>query len=713
MNYKYFNHTKILFFYFFLSVFLISISLGIENLNPKNLNWLLSDDRLGELIGWLNFKNSDWSFPPGNYKQGGYGNNSVVFNGTVPILAIIFKLLFKDLENFQYFGFWIFLCFFLQGILSYYILNHITQKKIFSIIGSIFFLLSPVFLHRIGIHISLGGHWILLAYFLNFVVKNNNYRNNNIFIIVLSSGIHFYFTAMLLVTDLIINFFKLFLRKQKINFFKDFFLKIFFLGVFMYLLGYFVLNPQDNLGGGFGIFKMNLISFFDPGVSTMGQKYLWSNFLPNLTTNYGEHEGFSYFGLGFIFLCLLAIIILSKNLNYLDKKNLKIYITVIIIFFSLSLSNNVGFFDLNIISIPLNELILAPLSLIRASGRFIWMINYFILIFSVLMIFKFFPKRNTQVIFCLLVIQVLDISIGFSGYSDKYFKNFKIQAEENSNSNWKKIEKNFDILTSSYLINPSPEIYSLSEFLVQSKLENELSVSARYDRERFSNLRYKNYELLLSGEFENKVFLVNNISHLNFLKNYYKNNDDIKYIKVKENWFIFNDSQNYFSNFPTLNSLDILSKKIELNKIYKINFKETLKKIDFLGLGWHSYKSMNEPWTDGKNSTLILDISKLDNFAGEYQLIINLENKFKKSDESFYLKVSTNDKSKKKFYKFEFNEKNEKEIKINFSNENFSDNVILILFEIEGKIKTDFENFVGINADKIGLKIKNLKVIKK
>ena len=149
------------------------------------------------------------------------------------------------------------------------------------------------------------------------------------------------------------------------------------------------------------------------------------------------------------------------------------------------------------------------------------------------MVFKFFPKKNTQVIFCLLIIQVLDISIGFSGYTDKYYKKFKIQAEEYSNSNWKKIEKNFDVLTSSYLINPSPEIYSLSKFLVQSKLENELSVSARYDRKRFSNLRYKNYELLLSGEFENKVFLVNNISHLNFLKNYYKNNDNIKYIKVK------------------------------------------------------------------------------------------------------------------------------------------------------------------------------------
>ena len=70
-------------------------------------------------------------------------------------------------------------------------------------------------------------------------------------------------------------------------------------------------------------------------------------------------------------------------------------------------------------------------------------------------------------------------------------------------------------------------------------------------------------------------------------------------------------------------------------------------------------------------------------------------------------------KARRKFYKFEFNEKKEKKVKINFNNEKFSDNVLLIYFEIEGKIKTDFENFVGINADKIGLKIKNLKVIKK
>ena len=98
--------------------------------------------------------------------------------------------------------------FFFTKYLSFHRLNYYT-KKIFSIIGKYIFFTITSFLHRID-HISLRRSLDQLAYFLNYVVKNKNYRNNNILIIVLSSGIHFYFTAMLLVTDLIINFFKLF-----------------------------------------------------------------------------------------------------------------------------------------------------------------------------------------------------------------------------------------------------------------------------------------------------------------------------------------------------------------------------------------------------------------------------------------------------------------------------------------------------------------------
>ena len=64
----------------------------------------------------------------------------------------------------------------------------------------------------------------------------------------------------------------------------------------MYCIGYFVLPAQDILGGGFGKFKMNILSFIDPGIATMGKKVIWSNFIPDIPNNYGEHEGFNYFG---------------------------------------------------------------------------------------------------------------------------------------------------------------------------------------------------------------------------------------------------------------------------------------------------------------------------------------------------------------------------------------------------------------------------------
>ena len=91
------SHQKIItffcYFYFLISIIFTIFILGFHNLSPINLNWLLTGDRLGELIGWLNFKNSDWSFPLGVYDQGDLGKNSVVFNGTVPLLALIFTLL--------------------------------------------------------------------------------------------------------------------------------------------------------------------------------------------------------------------------------------------------------------------------------------------------------------------------------------------------------------------------------------------------------------------------------------------------------------------------------------------------------------------------------------------------------------------------------------------------------------------------------------------
>ena len=45
---------------------------------------------------------------------------------------------------------------------------------------------------------------------------------------------------------------------------KDFLILIIFLLTTMYLVGYFEVRMTDTLGVGFGVYKLNLLSIFDP-----------------------------------------------------------------------------------------------------------------------------------------------------------------------------------------------------------------------------------------------------------------------------------------------------------------------------------------------------------------------------------------------------------------------------------------------------------------
>lgn len=701
---------KITFFYLLISSTFILYLLGFKNLSPISLDWLISGDRIGELIGWLNFKNSNWTFPFGNYDQGEIGENSVVFNGTVPVLALIFKFFFKNFHSFQYFSFWILICVFLQGFISFIIINKLTKNTFYSIIGSLFFLISPIFIHRIGIHISLAGHWIILIYFLNYLTYNENFHRNNIIIIILSAGIHFYFTAILMLTDLILYFYWYFLKKKKLFFVKNLLLKIFCLFIFMYCLGYFAFPTQNVLGGGFGKFKMNLLSLIDPGVSSMGQKVIWSNFIPDIPNNYGEHEGFNYFGLGFILMLIISTYHFFRKFNKYEIEKKKIYFYLFIILTLISLSNNIGLADKNIITISLNNLILAPLSIIRASGRFFWIVNYFLLLFSLFVIFKNYPRNKNVLISIIFLIQFIDISAGLKEYkSGRYFKN---DNKIFFNKNWDLIEKNSEIVSSTYLKNPSPEFYALSGLLVNSNLKSELIVSARYDRKKFINLRYKNYYKLYNGVLEKKVFIISGKSHLNFLSKIYENSNTIRFNKIHDNWIIYKASENSLLDQSTFDKKDIQSKEINIDTEYEINFFKSFDEVSFLGLGWTSYKNTIKPWTDGNHSSLIFDLSNLKEIEDYYYLDIDFKNKFLKDDEYINLEVLSNGYHETQNYNFVYGKDKSKKISIKINKSLVDDDILILNFKIKGFLRTDFENFVGIDERKIGLMIDKIKLRK-
>ena len=61
----------------------------------------------------------------------------------------------------------------------------------------------------------------------------------------------------------------------------------------MYIVGYFESSPINSVSSGYGIFKIDLLSLFDPKLD--GQLISWSIFLKDLPgTNL---EGFTYIGL--------------------------------------------------------------------------------------------------------------------------------------------------------------------------------------------------------------------------------------------------------------------------------------------------------------------------------------------------------------------------------------------------------------------------------
>ena len=386
---------KIHILFILISLGLTIILFGLENFKFTSIGWITYGDMISDQLAWKFFYNDNWHFPLGKNPNFGIEiGNSIIFKGAVPLLSIIFKV-FKNFlpSNFQFFSFWIFLCFFFQLLFSYLIIFHFTQDKKYSIFSSFIFLLSPILLYRIPIHISLVGQWIILASFFVETIKGEKIRFYYwISILTISSLIHFYFTLMLSLIYIIFTFDKFFINKNLSKSLKELFIPFSFLLFIMYLVGYFEIPLTDSMGYGYGYYKANILSFFNP-VSTI-DNFSWSNFLPTLPSIRGEHEGFGYLGLGGIILFILLLFFFAKKEPLLNFKKNRPYYFLVIIFFILAISNTINFGNFVLLDISLPKFLYAPLSVLRASGRFIWPIYYLIFIAGLVLIYKKIKKKK-------------------------------------------------------------------------------------------------------------------------------------------------------------------------------------------------------------------------------------------------------------------------------------------------------------------------------
>jgi len=391
---------------------------GHRVLIPTNIAWLIDGDPSTSYLGWLFFRNGDWTFPLGlNPDYGLEIGNAIVYSDSNPLLAIFFKAFSSFLpEPFQYFGIWLLACFILQAWFGWKLAGLMTNNPFIRALISGFFVFSPAMFLRLTSHFSLVGHFLILAALYLTLRKNSTPRLLPwSLLMIVTTIIHAYFLAMvflLWLADLADRTRNKEITSSMVR------LEILLIGIFtaftLWQAGYFTV-AHGLASEGFGFFRMNLLSIIDSDS--------WSFILKSIpNANTGEYEGYNYLGLGSILLLIFALcslLICSADIVTASiKKHLWLFSTLLLLtLFALS----------NVIAIGSVELILyipptlqKALNIFRASGRMFWPVYYMILFASIYIVINSYKKRYVAPILILtLIAQIADTSPGWLTYKKR------------------------------------------------------------------------------------------------------------------------------------------------------------------------------------------------------------------------------------------------------------------------------------------------------
>lgn len=419
----------------FIGAVIFILIYGFHILNPFYTDWLMNGgDLMQHYLGWEFFRKSDWFFPIGMTNQLSYPvQTSVIFTDSIPLFAVFFKVLTAGIEGrFQYFGFFGISCFMLQGFWAARLLQRWLTDKGQVLLGSAFFILSPVVIFRMYYHTALAAHWIILISIYLCAVHKENYQKlvktslQWAIVGVLVGSIHLYFVpmcAMLLGGYVLYSFVEE--RKIKINYIIPGI--SFGIGLFgtVWLLGGLTSGIDTGSSDSLGYYSFNLNGFLNPIGYSKVMKWL------DVYTE-GQYEGFSYLGLGVIILLVGAIVgfvLLWKSWFQKMKKSwLKVVIVAGVIFtlILLAASPKITFNSHLLLELPDIDIVMKYWSIFGSSGRIVWPVYYLLFLFAIVEVGQLVNRFNWNrvVMYVLLLlcfgIQVYDISGKLQEKHDDY-----------------------------------------------------------------------------------------------------------------------------------------------------------------------------------------------------------------------------------------------------------------------------------------------------
>ncbi len=495
-------------------------------LNPRKVDWLLNadptvwnTDPFSSYIAWGFFRNTAiWQFPLGLNDSYGIGlNQSILNTSSIPLLAIPFKAInFLLPVHFQYFGFWIFICFVLQGYFALKIVEVWTDIRIQQILFAILIGISPVFIFRINWgHYELSAQWLLLACFYGVIARKSDRFFYILTIICIS--IDPYLTAMVL--PIIVAHFLSTGIRSGIKIFQTILkiIKIVFIALaVMFILGYFQQIGSIN-SNGFGKFRFNLISFVLPYKD-------WSRIIPMQGVSEGDYEGYAFFGIAFF---LLFVTIAIHKILHSGRRHAKLKITksdipfylIGICYLVFASSTSIGWGDRNLFDYSqssFGELLTNYAGQIfRSSGRFIWPLYYL----SVFLIVKTSIKLKieTFLVAIFMMIQIVDSSEAYSQFH-KFIESTNGRQPSLVSKSWNNFASGKEGFTVYPINNAAQHWDALSEYALNNNMTINVGYFGKMDDMLVNRSNARLKSILTRGNLDfQQVYVINDAKFYNKL----------------------------------------------------------------------------------------------------------------------------------------------------------------------------------------------------
>lgn len=386
---------------------------GGVSIAPTHIDWLLQTDWIQHYVGWAFFREEPLGLPLGKLTRlGAPIGTSVAMTDANPLMSMVFRPFSTLLPaEFQFIGLAMALNFALQGWVGARLARAVGAKPAAQMLGAALFVLTPPLMERISHgHDGLTAQWTVLAALLLLVgdVAEWTPRGLSSALVTLCAvaiATHSYVIAIvfpLLCCALLrlSRYEPRIPRQQALLTLAGMLLAVFGLASMLGFLG----GDEIPWRGGFGVYTADLTTLFNP--------MAWSRLLPTLPTHVGADEGFAYLGAGGILLVVSGLALGAWKRPEGLHRGWWLLGVVTVGATWMAFSDWVAYKGTVILDLrAITEPLLPLFSVLRASGRFIWVLHYGLLLLGFTCVVRALDaSKSTLLLGACVALQLVDLN---------------------------------------------------------------------------------------------------------------------------------------------------------------------------------------------------------------------------------------------------------------------------------------------------------------